>query len=200
MNSLATSSESRRAAPAAPEVEDGFLMPLSRRASDCRLELLGAGAGEAAEADVVDRAAGQLTAGDLAALDLGPHEGDVELLEEFFWRGAGVGAPVGPGVAGTGAAKRRMCSVTSVPALPRTRSRAASGSARRASSHRSRTRSPGLAPGCSAGEPSMGAMITRWQSGPNVAQSLASFPAASTEPILGADPSERAGDVVERAR
>ena len=48
--------------------------------------------------------------------------------------------------------------------------------------------SPGLRPAASAGEPSIGAMITRWQVGPNVLQSLA-LPAASTDPISAPMPS-----------
>jgi hypothetical protein len=48
--------------------------------------------------------------------------------------------------------------------------------------------SPGRSPAFSAGEPSSGAMITRWQSGPNVAQSLV-LPPASTEPISAPMPS-----------
>jgi hypothetical protein len=50
------------------------------------------------------------------------------------------------------------------------------------------TTSPGFRPAFSAGEPSSGAMITRWQSGPNGLQSLV-LPAESTAPISAPMPS-----------
>src|SRR5437899_5861277 len=101
-------------------------------------------------------------------------------------RGVGVGPDVldGAGDAGAvavgGEAKRRICRTTEVPALLRTMSRASSGvNPSSVLPSTEATTSPGLSPALSACEPSSGALITMWQSGPNGLQSLA-LPAEST--------------------
>ena len=96
---------------------------------------------------------------------------------------------VGAGEAATAAANRWMWSVTEVPAAPRTLSRAWSGvrPSREVPSTVVMT-SPALRPAASVGEPSIGATITMWQVGPNVAQSLV-LPASSTAPISAPIPS-----------
>src|SRR5215212_6780314 len=99
-------------------------------------------------------------------------------------------APGKGGATGFGASNRWTCSLTSVPASPRTRSRASSGvRPSRVDPSTLTTMSPALRPAASAGEPASGVMITRWQSGPNVAQSAA-LPAASTAPISAPIPSK----------
>ena len=115
-----------------------FLMPLSTSALIAALSSFAPASEKPGQPDVADGAAGQLPAVTSLALDLGAHERDVELVDGLR-AGAARGGPARrrpamrpepswpAGAARWRPANRWMCSVTFVPALPRTRSRASSG-------------------------------------------------------------------------